>query len=72
MKYSINGKESSLKEVTLLWLRKVPNVCIEDVTKRLTTRFEKQDYYGTFTASEYNVCFYGATKALTDVITVKF
>ena len=72
MKYAINGKESSLKEVTLLWLRKVPNVCIEDITKRLTTRFEKQDYNGAFAATEYNVCFYSATKALTDTITVKF
>lgn len=72
MKYSINGKDSSLKAATLLWLRHVPNVCIEDITKRLTTRFEKQDYNGAFVSTEYNVCFFSPTKALTDIITVKF
>lgn len=68
MKYTINGNDSTLKKCVLLWYSKIPNWCINDMTSRLTKPFEKQDYHGTFKATEYSIYF----KDSKDCITVKF
>jgi len=68
MKYTINGKDSTLKSTLLFWNARMPNWCVNDITKRLTEPLKKQDYNGPFEATEYAIYF----KDSKDMISVKF
>lgn len=68
MKYTINGKESTFKQALLLWNRRMPNVCINDIKNRLTKQHKFNDYFGDFLTTEYNVYFDNPK----ETVTVKF
>jgi hypothetical protein len=68
MKYTVNKNESSFKEALLLWNRRMPNVCVNDIKNRLTKPYKYTNFYGDFVATEYNVLFDNPK----ETITVKF